>query len=433
MSHGYDKNGDYTHAAISAQRYGDWTQQSPRHKKRRHQAYKVGTRSARGAKTSHFHGIIWCPWRGAHGMWSAVLPASRPGDRGGRQDEVVGYFKREGEAIEARRRAISERAHAYAVARGGSVGDALDKHAAAAAALGGGSSSAIARRQRRRRDARIKKNRMHTARALMGNDLPGAYRDAPHGEDHRKARQFRKYVRNHAWHPQQLAGARDRLAETMDLQRGAKIPRHDDHGVDWGGMDNRGVALAQSSSFSPRGGLPPIEATSLPLPPVSPRAKNNKFQRHNLLDMEQKARFDRLDRDRRVRNGPLSYNAFGQRQHSWMTYQAKLADARRRASMLALEETRRREQAVAKGEDPNSPSAGLNDHHHHHKHHAHVDIFGHTHPELDHEVGTSIAQLRNHTLETHDPERRIRRHAGNRQQTPPSNWPSNKFLAKANR
>ena len=42
------------------------------------------------------------------------------------------------------------------------------------------------------------------------------------------------------------------LAETMDLQRGAKIPRHDDHGVDWGGMDNRGVALAQSSSFSPR-------------------------------------------------------------------------------------------------------------------------------------------------------------------------------------
>ena len=69
-----------------------------------------------------------------------------------------------------------------------------------------------------------------------------------------------------------------------------------------------------------------------------------------------------------------------------------------------------------------------------HSHHAHVDIFGHTHdPELDNAVGTSIAKLRSQTLETHDPERRIRRHAGNRQQTPPSNWPSNKFRAKANR
>lgn len=119
---------------MNAHRYGNWS------KKKQH-ASNYGSHTARrAAKTSKYHGITFCSWRGRHGEWSAAMSANRNDPRSKRI--VIGYYKKETEAIEARKQAI---AYAYRMhtARNGN--------------------------EARQRDDRRKVNRMHTARTLMGN------------------------------------------------------------------------------------------------------------------------------------------------------------------------------------------------------------------------------------------------------------------------
>ena len=57
------------HDPISPRRYGDWSL----HKARRRIGGKI-TGSRRAKRHSYYKGIVWCPWRGKHGMWAARLP-----------------------------------------------------------------------------------------------------------------------------------------------------------------------------------------------------------------------------------------------------------------------------------------------------------------------------------------------------------------------
>lgn len=287
----------FIHDAISPRRFGNWQL----HKAGKRIGGKI-TSSPRAKRHSYFKGIVWCPWRGRHGMWAAHLPpelnegftGSPRGEaqlRARKHEEVVGYFVKETDAVEARRKAISKRHVAMVRSRG----EPPRPH---------------------HRHHRIKKNRMHHQTPHTSVEEMLTVPD----------RTFRKYDRDNAWHPLQHTKARDRSAAQVDTHAGGVIPRHDDHGhLPHGHPDQRHTK--------------PIECTSLPpLPPPSPRAgghagKNNNhmFLRENLLDLEQMARFDRRDRDRRANNGRRSYNNFAQHQHAWMVSQAITADRRRAA------------------------------------------------------------------------------------------------------
>ena len=119
---------------MNAHRYGNWS------KKKQH-ASNYGSHTARrAAKTSKFYGITFCSWRGRHGEWSAAMSANRNDPRSKRT--VIGYYKKEKEAIEARKQAMASR-HT-------DISDAATK-------------------RKRQRDDRRKVNRMHTARTLMGH------------------------------------------------------------------------------------------------------------------------------------------------------------------------------------------------------------------------------------------------------------------------
>jgi hypothetical protein len=310
----------FIHDAISPRRFGNWQL----HKARKRIGGKI-TGSPRAKRHSYFKGIVWCPWRGRHGMWAAHLPPElNEGFTGGRRgqaqlrarkhEEVVGYFVKETDAVEARRKAISKRHVAMARSRGEPPHPHhrlhLDK-----------TDHSHDSYHWERGHHRIKKNHMH-------HQNPA--RRHPHASVEEMLtvpdRTFRKYDRDNAWHPLQHTKARDRSAAQVDTHAGGTIPRHDDHGhLPHGHPDQRHAK--------------PIECTSLPpLPPPSPRAgghvgKNNNhmFRRENLLDLEQMARFDRRDRDRRANNGRQSYNNFAQHQHAWMVSQAMTADRRRAA------------------------------------------------------------------------------------------------------
>jgi hypothetical protein len=119
---------------MNAQRYGNWSGNCSN-------ASNYGSHTARrAAKTSKYYGITFCSWRGRHGEWSAAMSADRNDPRSKRI--VIGYYKKETEAIEARKQAMASR------------------HT---------DTSDAATKRKRERDDRRKVNRMHTARTLMGD------------------------------------------------------------------------------------------------------------------------------------------------------------------------------------------------------------------------------------------------------------------------
>jgi hypothetical protein len=274
---------------MNVPRYGDWNGGKRRN-------ITNGSQTARRAmKTSNFHGIVFCPWRGIHGEWSAFIPPDKTDQRSKRI--VIGYYKKEKDAVEARRQAMHAR-HP----------NASDK----------------ATNRKRRRDERRKKNRMHTTKSIMRGEYihynyPIDSNLNDHLNDHLKKKYHPKFKRGHAWLPQQQEKARDRLQHKVDFHSGEQPPKHDDY------------------NHRHHYKLPHIENTSLQMghDHYSLRRKNgNKmFLRHNMLDMTQRQRYDRLDRERlRWANNfcPASYNNSFQRQHSWLPKQQALASFRKR-------------------------------------------------------------------------------------------------------
>ena len=305
------------HDAISPRRYGDWSL----HKAKRRIGGKI-TQSRHAARHSFFKGIIWCPWKGNHGMWAAHMPPDLDeGPTGAhrsvrqmqarKHEEVVGYFAKEADAVEARRKAISKRHIEKARARGEAphphhrhhVEDHNSYHWEPG-------------------HHRIKKNHMHCIEAPARRH--SQRRHHPHASVEEvltvPEQRFNKFRRENAWQPLQHSKARHREAAKVDIHAGEVVPTHDDHGH-----------LPQTHPDQQHS--KPIECTSLPPLPNSPRLvhkrNNHMFRRENLLDVEQIARFDRRDRDRRANNGRRSYNNFAQRQHAWMLkHQEATADRR---------------------------------------------------------------------------------------------------------
>ena len=226
-------------------------------------------------------------------MWSAILPPIK----GCRTGKVLGYYKKEEEAMEARKHAMSSRRH---------------------------ESSDPNTQRRRLKSQRRKINRMHTVRALFGG-----IDSVPHEKEHvriDKVKRFPKYLREHAWHPAQQEKARLRKTENHDFYSGEAPPRHDDH---------EGLTQQQQQK------LQQIENTSLPFLQQNKERKrgNQMFLRHNMLDMGQRQRYDRLDRERRRHNGPTSYNNSFQRQHNMLElFPGGVAGARRTKEMDANED-----------------------------------------------------------------------------------------------
>ena len=230
-------------------------------------------------------------------MWSAILPPIK----GCRTGKVLGYYKKEEEAMEARKDAMSSRHH---------------------------ESSDPNTQRRRLKSQRRKINRMHTVRALFGC-IDGV---RPHEKEHLhdqdddvgidKVKRFPKYSRAHAWHPAQHEKARLRKIENHDFFSGEAPPRQDDH---------EGQQLQQ------------MENTSLPFLQQNKETRkrgNQMFLRHNMLDMGQRQRYDRLDRERRRHNGPTSYNNSFQRQHNMLKlFPGGIAGARRTKEMDAKEDS----------------------------------------------------------------------------------------------
>ena len=71
-------------AAGAPRRFGNWQL----HKARKRIGGKI-TGSPRAKRHSYFKGIVWCPWRGRHGMWAAHLPPElNEGFTGGRRGEA---------------------------------------------------------------------------------------------------------------------------------------------------------------------------------------------------------------------------------------------------------------------------------------------------------------------------------------------------------
>ena len=238
-------------------------------------------------------------------MWAAHLPPELDGQHTSKlarmHETVVGYFVKEEEAVEARRKAMSERHKKRESMRGQSIMSSGRDPAKSSCPTNGMS------RHWERGQHRNKKNRMHVEEVLSA-----------------KQRTFRKYNRDTAWHPLQHSKARDREAAKVDLHANEVIPTHDDHGA---------YACEDQEHFKQ------IEATSLPPLPTSPRMGHKKdnriFRRENLLDLDQMTRLSRLDRDRRANNGRMSYNNFARRKHAWMHSQA-LMQERRRAAAKAM-------------------------------------------------------------------------------------------------
>ena len=205
---------------ISSPRYGNWSgaQQNSRQKQQPQRRGGSDNRSGRTTKTSQFHGIFFCPWKSRNGMWSAVLPP----EKGSRKEHVVGYYTTELKAKHARAEALASRPH-----------HACDAHT------------------QRRRNAKKRKNRMHTMRYVLTHNDPQ--------------------------NPQNSK----KTSNTNTNQEEDHNSNNQQHQV---------------------------EATSLPMIRSAAPKTNRKFLRHNILDIHQKQRYDKLDRERRRYAGPASYN-----------------------------------------------------------------------------------------------------------------------------
>ena len=169
-------------------------------------------------------------------MWAAHLPPELDNQHTSKlarmHETVIGYFAKEVDAVEARRRAMSERHRKRTEARGESLQTHAGKHMDNSCPTSGMSP------RWERGHHRIKKNRMHVEEALSAHN-----------------RTFRRYNRENAWHPVQHSKARDREAAKFDLHANEAIPTHDDQGT--------------YAHEHPRH-LKTIEATSLPPLPTSP-------------------------------------------------------------------------------------------------------------------------------------------------------------------
>ena len=244
-------------------RYGDWN-----HQKSSNYRHRTGNHTSRRAiRTSSYKGILFCSYKGTKGEWSATIPPARNDPTA--KKIVIGYYKKETTAIEARKQAM--------MARNKNVIDPATK-------------------RKRQRNERIKKNRMHTARASIiqtRQPIESTGNKIFHG----------KYQREHAWLPQQHQKHINRIKHTIDFHKGEVVQiRHDDH---------------HSHHHGPYQ-LPEIENTSLQLGSNSITSKGNGnkiMMRKNMLDMHQLTRYARLDRERLRRNGPAAYNNMFQKQH----------------------------------------------------------------------------------------------------------------------
>lgn len=363
---------------INAPRFGNWDRRPIRHGYRRTLAQDARGRSIVGShltarqsrgKVSKYKGIKWCAWKGINGMWAAMAP----GPKG--RPIVVGYFRKEHAAVEARRDAMArmkggreERKQLQEELELNDPTRNFNSHAPLSL--------------RPQHLGRTDISGILPKFGLQVPRLPGGMRDVPHDEQRRGARMFRRFMREHSWHPAQHEMHRERALHQGTLPTG--------------GATKHMPAL-------------PAEPTGLIIPESSPKT-GHKFKHANLLDMSHRAQIDRLHRERVVAG--QSYNNMFRRSAPW--------------TMEQLQRIAEQHMQSSADQDPSS-----NRFHHHHKNHSHTDIFGHAFPHdaampstPNGMVQDSIDQIKNIVMSK---DRRLRRHHNEPPATPPSLWPTNTF------